>query len=149
MSHRALIAERHTRRRREVASLSDAGVLKRRGSRRISPKSDITRLDQVRSIRRIADPAGLAIILLERGKDQISLQRVALTTITRRRRIAGEVQVLRLEENHGRNGCRVAVHSKGAVAEGLHSHADVVLHEHPAVTAALIPVGRQPITVPE
>jgi hypothetical protein len=41
------------------------------------------------------------------------------------------------------------MHSKLSIAEGLHTRAHVVFHEHAAVAATLVPVRGKPVTVLE
>src|SRR2546423_2931521 len=43
----------------------------------------------------------------------------------------------------------MSMHSEHSVAEHLHADADVELQEHAAIAAALIPISREPIAIPE
>jgi hypothetical protein len=87
--------------------------------------------------------------MLHSRKNQVCLQLVAFTSIACRRRVARIVQIVRLEKHNGRPGHRVAMHAELLVGEHLQASAHVVLHEHTAVAASLIPVARESVAILE
>src|SRR5258705_806645 len=147
MPDRTLIAEWNARGGAEVAALTNTWILKRRCSGRIPAETDVTLTHEVSSAGGIANTAGLPVILAERRKNEIRLKLVTIAAITRRSRIAPVVQIVWLKQDYGCTGSGMAMHAEHAVAEGLHPRAHVVFHEHPAVTAALIPVGAKAIAI--
>jgi hypothetical protein len=149
MPDRTLIAERNPGWRSQIASLSDAGVLKSRRARRISSQSEIACADEVRSAGCVAHRARFPVILVDGRKNQISLKLVTLAPVPSRRGIAGILQIIWLEQHHRRGRLRMAMHPEHLIAGRLYVSAHVVLHEDAAVAAPPVPVACETIAVNE
>src|SRR5207244_8498123 len=133
----------------EVAPLAKTRALKRSRARGVSTQSDVARTHQISLAGSVADGAGLPIILLHCRQNEIGLQLKTLAAIPSRCSVAGILQITGLEQDDVWCRHRVTMHSERPVTEHLHARAHVVLHEHAAIAASLIPVAGQPIAIPE